>query len=205
MKKLLQIAILLGGFFITGHCFAAGGYAGSFQGSGYASQPSGSDCCPVDQPTGECWCRFVHYQPCPYKTWQCVNEPVYYCKTNCRKVPQYYQVQKCRYVPSYYCETKCRYVPEYYQTQHCTYRKKYLCEEKCRYIPRYYIKKVCANPCPAVCPQPCPTCPEPACPQACPACPKACPVCPQPCPVCPGARGNDSCPRPFNKSNQLDY
>ena len=49
-----------------------------------------------DQATGECWCKYVHYQPCYYYTKRCVTENKYCTKKCCRQVPQCYEVQRCR-------------------------------------------------------------------------------------------------------------
>lgn len=113
----------------------------------------GSDACcaPADQPTGDCWCLYCHYEPCYYNTYRCVQKPVYTTKKCCRYVPKYYQVQRCRYVPQYYCETKCCQVPEYYDVCECNYCTETVCDKCCKYVPKYYWKHVCNNPCDTGC------------------------------------------------------
>lgn len=125
---------------------------------GYVQGTTDASCCPEDQPcdekTGECWCKYVHYEPCYYNTWRCVETPQYYTKKCCRYVPKYYEVQKCRYVPQYYNETCCRYEPEYYDTQECRTCKQWVCDKHCKYKPCYYYKHVCGD---TNCQTPCPT------------------------------------------------
>ena len=132
MKKLFQLGAMCFGLLAT---------------QGYAeeccAQPDAG--CPADQPCGDCYCLYCHYEPCYYNDWKCVDEP-YTCKKQCcRQVPQYYEVEKCRYVPQYYKVTCCRYVPQYYCVEECKTRKKWCCEKKCRYVPRYYYKHICGN------------------------------------------------------------
>lgn len=118
--------------------------------------------CPQDEACGECYCKYVRYEPqCCYKQ-RCVEEcipcpktccryvPEYYDVQRCRYIPQYYcvQVQKCRYVPEYYCEQKCRYVPQYYCVQDYKTCKKIICEPEYTYVPRYYWKHECRPGCP---------------------------------------------------------
>jgi len=156
MKKLFQLGAVFFGILMAQNGFAQD-YAGSegyssgsaYQGGAYASG-SGSDCCApqdqcCDQATNDCWCRYVHYEPCYYTTKRCVNYCVPCTRKCCRYCPKYYQVQRCRYVPQYYCETLCRYCPEYYdvcEQKQCT---KTVCDTHCRYVPRYYWKHVCGQ------------------------------------------------------------
>jgi hypothetical protein len=135
MKKLFLIGAFLLGI------FSVNGYSLGFFGGG------GGDCCPqpCGQPTGECYCLYVDYQPCYYTTKRCIEEQIPCSRRCCRMVPQYYQVQRCRYVPEYYCDTQCRYVPEYYDVPETKCCKRIICEPQCRYVPRYYWKHVCAD------------------------------------------------------------
>ncbi len=130
---------------------------GSYDKDGYVQGAADASSCPQDHPcdqqTGECWCKYVHYEPCYYNTWRCVETPKYYTKKCCRYVPKYYEVQKCRMVPQYYNETCCRYEPEYYDTQECTTCKQWVCDKHCKYKPCYYYKHVCGD---AKCTTPCP-------------------------------------------------
>lgn len=106
-----------------------------------------------DTATGECWCKYCHYEPCVYYTKRCVTENKYCTKKCCRQVPKYYEVQRCKYVPQYYNETCCKMCPEYYDVQECIPCKKWVCDRHCKYVPRYYYKHVCGQP---GCPTPCP-------------------------------------------------
>lgn len=118
-------------------------------------------CCPPDQACGDCYCKYVRYEPrCTYSK-RCIEEqvccprkccrfvPEYYDVQRCRYVPQYYtiQVQKCRYVPEYYCEKKCRYVPQYYEVNDYKTCKKYVCEPNYTCVPKYYWKRECRTGC----------------------------------------------------------
>lgn len=147
-----------------------GQYAqGQYSAQGQAQAPSGQviydNACPADsacdQPMNDCYCLYVHYEPCYYCTPRCVEEQVPYQETCCRMVPQYYQVQKCRMVPEYYNETCCKQVPEYYQVEKCRTCKKWVQDQHCQYKPCYYWKHVCGNP---NCTNPAPT--APACPRS---------------------------------------
>lgn len=115
-------------------------------------EPRADHAC-ADTQTGDCWCKYVHYEPCYYYTKRCVTENKYCTKKCCRQVPKYYQVQRCRYVPQYYCETCCKMCPEYYDVQECIPCQKWVCDRHCKYVPRYYWKHVCGQ---AGCPTPCP-------------------------------------------------
>lgn len=138
MKKLFQIGALFLGIFMIQNTYAQCG-----------SGSCAPSCCeqPCDQPTNDCWCKFVHYQPCYYNTYRCYEEQIPCPKKCCRMVPQYYEVQKCRYVPEYYTVTCCRQVPEYYTVEQYRCCKRTICEPQCKYVPRYYWKRVCNNPC----------------------------------------------------------
>jgi hypothetical protein len=153
-----------GGGYRGGWSGGAGGYDGGYAGGGFGGGCGAGGCavpqdnccpqdCPADKPLNDCWCLYVHYEPCHYKDWKCCEEPQYCTRRCCRKVPKYFEVQKCRYVPQYYCETCCRYENEYYDVQDCKMCKKWVCEDKCRYVPKYYYKHVCGNP---DCTNPCP-------------------------------------------------
>lgn len=148
MKKLC----LLGAFLFS--IFTAQGFAQCGSGS---CAPCGDSCattpcCPqvCDQGTGECYCKYVRYNPCPYSVTRCYQEQIPYTVKCCRSVPQYYPIQKVRYVPEYYTVTGCRQVPEYYDVQksYCVTRSYQ--EPHCRYVPTYYWKhecQQCAAPC----------------------------------------------------------
>jgi hypothetical protein len=166
MKMLFQISVVLFGLLTT-----ASAYSQDF-GSGYASAPvnyqggdtQGQNCCPpdqaCDQSTGDCWCRYVHYEPCYYQTQRCVCDQIPCTKNCCRMVPKYYQVQRCRMVPQYYCDTVCRMQPEYYCVPDCKTVQRVVCDTHCRYVPKYYWKHTCGdNTCQTPCPttSPCPT------------------------------------------------
>lgn len=107
-----------------------------------------------DQPMNDCWCLYVHYEPCYYNTKRCIEEKVPCKKQCCRYVPQYYEVDRCRYVPQYYKETCCRYVPQYYCVDDCKTCYKWVCDQHCKYVPQYYWKHVCGQ---AGCATACPT------------------------------------------------
>lgn len=120
------------------------GRGSNFGGYGRGAVYQGGDC--REQPTGQCYCQYVRYEPRPYTTTRCVEERYNCPKTCCRMVPEYFQVQKCRYVPEYYCETRCKQVPQYYEVQECKTRYKTICEPQCDYVPKYYWR--CENkPC----------------------------------------------------------
>lgn len=105
-------------------------------------------CC--DTPCGDCWCLYVHYEPCYYTTKRCVEERIPCTKQCCRKVPKYYQVERCRMVPEKYTETVCKYENEYYCEPDCKVCKKTVCDQHCTYKPKYYWKRTCNN---VACPQ----------------------------------------------------
>jgi hypothetical protein len=163
MKKLFQIGALCLGLLMAQAGFAADAppappaAPSNMHNSGDVIQ-DGS--CPVDGPcgdqrTGDCWCRFVHYQPCYYTTQRCVEEQVPCQKRCCRMVPKYCEVQKCRYVPQYYCETICKQEPEYYCTTEYKCCKKWVCDRHCKYVPTYYWKHLCGDQ--GKCGRPCPS------------------------------------------------
>lgn len=103
-----------------------------------------SDAC-CDKPTGECYCKYVRYEPCYYTTKRCIDEQVPCVKRCCRMKPEYYQVRCCRMVPEYYYVTKCRQCPEYYDVTEYKCQKKVICEPQCKYVPKYYWKRTCCN------------------------------------------------------------
>lgn len=142
MKKIFQIGVVLCGILMTQFAYA--------QNEGCcAPAVQQQEAAPCDQPTGECICKYVHYEPCYYNNWKCCDD-VKMCKEKCtRYVPQYYQVQRCKMVPQYYTETCCRQVAECYYVDKCIPCKKWVCEKCCKYVPRYYYKKTCGNPCAA--------------------------------------------------------
>lgn len=126
---------------------------GAFLFSVFAGQSAYSQCCPTaqpcdrpcDQPCNECWCLYVHYEPCYYNTKRCVEEQIPCTRKCCRMVPRYYQVQRCRYVPEYYTETRCCQECEYYQVNDCRTCKRVICEPQCKYVPKYYWKHSCGD------------------------------------------------------------
>lgn len=123
---------------------------------GYAPQgPAQGGGCPEDHPCpdqalNDCWCLYVHYEPCYYTTQRCVEEQIPCTKKCWRKVPRYYEVKKCKMVPQYYCETRCKYENECYEVADTKCCKKVVCDTHCKYVPKYYWKHVCGN---AECPQ----------------------------------------------------
>ncbi len=152
MKKLFIIGASLLSIFTAQGAFA--GCCGT-SACGDVGYGGGNDCgacqsdcgSPCDQPTNNCYCQYVRYQPYYYSTKRCVQECVPCSKKCCRWVPQYYQVQRCRYVPEYYCETRCKQVCEYYDVPDCKYYNRVICEPQCTYIPQYYWKYSCGNNC----------------------------------------------------------
>lgn len=149
MKKLFQIGALFCGILMTQF-----GYS-----QDYYPPVQGNQQCPADHPCpdqacNDCWCMYVHYEPCYYTTKRCVEEQIPCKKRCCRYVDKYCEVQRCRYVPEYYTETLCRKVPEYYDVDDCKTCKKWVCDTHCKYVPKYYWKHVCGQ---TDCPTPCPT------------------------------------------------
>lgn len=132
MKKLFQLGAIFLGILVTS-AIGAQDYANN----------DGSECCPADTKTGECYCLYCHYEPCYYCTCRCVEEKIPCKKQCCRYVPKYYDCQRCRYVPQYYCETYCRYEPEYYCVDDCKTCTKYVYDKHCKYVPKYYWKHTC--------------------------------------------------------------
>lgn len=141
MKKLCLMGAFLFSIFAAQTGFS---YGGGCCGAPCCDQPAND--CGCEEKTGECVCRYVRWQACPYTIQRCVQEQVPYCRRCCRMVPQYYEVQKCRYVPEYYSVTCCRQVPEYYDVQECRTVCRTVCEQACNYVPRYYWKREC-QPC----------------------------------------------------------
>ena len=138
MKKIFAMFACLFGVFAVSNVYSQ---------DGGCCAPACAPAAPCDQPAGECYCKYVHYQACPYTTTQCVCEQVPCPRQCCRQVPQYYQVQCCRYVPEYYSVTKCRSVPEYYTVCDYKTRTKQICIPQCRYVPRFYWKQECRPNC----------------------------------------------------------
>lgn len=116
--------------------------AGNFQG-----QAAGGECCPAEEPVGDCYCLYRRYKACPYYTCNCEYCPKYSYTRCCRQVPQNYCVTRCRMVPQYYQEQCCRQVPQYYYTCQCTHCPKYTYTKCCRYVPEYYYKHECKPNC----------------------------------------------------------
>ncbi|MDP1834793.1 MAG: hypothetical protein Q8K75_02580 [Chlamydiales bacterium] len=146
MKKLFQIGAFLCGVLMTQAGFAD--YTNNYSNSNGCNpccqqQPE----CPPDQPCGDCYCLYAHYEPCYTNNWRCCEEPRWTQKKCCRWVPREYQVQRCRYVPQYYCETCTKYEPQYYCVDQCVTCKKWVCDRQCKYVPRYYYKRVCNQAC----------------------------------------------------------
>lgn len=124
-----------------------GGYAYDGRDGGCPADHPVAGAAQCDQPCGDCYCLYCHYQPKYYCTYRCEYEPKYCYKKCCRYVPQYYQQCCCRYVPQYYYKTCCRQVPQYYYTCECNYCKKYVPETHCKYEPCYYYKHTAAPTC----------------------------------------------------------
>lgn len=151
MKMLFQIGVVFFGLLM-----AANAYTQDYVNGG-AGYQGGQNCCPTeapcDQPANDCWCKYVHWEPCYYTTQRCIQEAIPCQKQCCRMVPKYFQVQRCRYVPQYYCDTVCRYEPEYYCVPDCKYVNKVVCDQHCRYVPKTYWKHTCGD---TTCTNPCP-------------------------------------------------
>ena len=147
MKNYLKIGLILCGILTTSLAYSQDMNMPSqnFQGNTYANENVGGGDSSCDQPCGDCYCLYCHWEPCYYNDWRCCEEPRYSKRKCCRYVPKYYEVQRCRYVPQYYCETCCKYEAEEYCVDECKMCKKWVCDKKCKYVPRYYYKHVC-NP-----------------------------------------------------------
>jgi len=118
---------------------------GQQQYAGTDGAPPADGPCPTDQKLNDCWCRYVHYEPCYYTTKRCEKIQVP-CKKQCtRMVPKYYQVQRCKMVPQYYTETCCRQEQECYEVDDCKVCDKWCEDQHCRYVPKYYWKHVCGD------------------------------------------------------------
>lgn len=117
-----------------------------------ASLASAQDAC-EGQPTGDCYCKCVKYEPCYYKTNRC--EYVEKCQEvkHCRWVAQPYEKQCIRYVPECYTEVRTRYVPETYVTLETRKVPVWRCDVQCKMVPKYYYQHVCQPQ--AECEQPC--------------------------------------------------
>lgn len=162
MKRLLQIGAILCSFLITSSVYSQNTGVqtnpDAYQNNnGVAADQGGG--CPADhpcedQPCNDCWCLYVHYEPCYYQTKRCVEEQIPCKKKCCRMCDKYYEVQRCRMVPEYYTETICRQEPEYYEVDDCKTCTKWVCDQHCKYVPKYYWKHVCGQEgCNAPCPQ----------------------------------------------------
>lgn len=151
MKGLLKISLVLCGLFFTTSAFAQDCY---YNDNAYNNMQNSTCDTACDQPVNDCWCRYVHWQPCYYQTTRCVEEQVPCQKNCCRMVPKYYQVQRCKMVPEYYTETVCRNEPEYYCVPDCQTVTRTVCDTHCKYVPQYYWKHTCGNnDCTTTCPQ----------------------------------------------------
>lgn len=161
MNKLFKIGAVVACLLLT-QVFADDSYGYGDQGYAVNAPVQGQQgCpadCPADQPLNDCWCLYVHYEPCYYQTKRCVEECIPCKKRCCRKVPKYYEVKKCRMVPEYYCETCCKYENEYYEVDDTKTCKKWVCDTHCKYVPKYYWKHTCGK---EGCPSPAPS--QPAC------------------------------------------
>ena len=174
MKKLFQLGAV---FFcilmtqtVSAENYSSSNYGSSNNGSNYGSTYASSGSAEAnviydnehrddhpceDQATGDCYCKYVKYEPCYYTTKRCVQEQIPCTKKCCRYVDQYYEVKKCKYVPEYYTETKSCKVPEYYEVPDCKTCTKTICEKHCKYVPKYYWKHTCGDN--SGCTRPCPT------------------------------------------------
>ena len=149
MEKIMNKLLQLGALF----CCMLFSSAISAQ-QGCCPAPQAQACCDqvCDQPAGDAYRLYVHYEPCHYTTKRCVEECVPCTKKCYRKVPEYYQVERCRMVPEKYCETCCRYKTECYEVADTKTCKKWVCDQHCKYVPKYYWKHEC-EPVTACCPQ----------------------------------------------------
>lgn len=138
MKNIITL-----GAFLFGMAFTQAAFADDATNNGACCAPVQQPC--GDQPTGECYCMYVKYEPCYYTTKRCVEECIPCKRKCCRSVPRYYEVQRCRYVPQYYTETICKNEKEYYYVDEVKTCKKTICEQQCKYVPKYYWKHNCAN------------------------------------------------------------
>jgi hypothetical protein len=163
MKKLLQLGAILCSFLITQSLYSQnnGDYNNDYAANGApaAAVAGNQGGCPEDHPcgdqaVGDCWCLYVHYEPCYYQTKRCVEEQIPCKKRCCRMVERQCEVQRCRMVPEYYTETACYQEPEYYEVDDCKTCKKWVCDQHCEYVPKYYWKHVCGQPdCGTACPR----------------------------------------------------
>lgn len=135
MKMLLKLSAIVCGLFLASSAFADGGACCA------AQQPDNCQ----DQATGECWCKYVHWEACPYTTSRCVEVQVPCQRQCCRYVPRYCEVQCCRWVPQYCTVACCCYEPEYYCAPDCKTCTQTVCDTHCRYVPQCYWKKVCCQ------------------------------------------------------------
>ena len=110
-------------------------------------------CCPEDHPyQGQtacdgCYELYVHYEPCCYKKYYCVEEQVP-CKKRClRYVDRYYEVRRYRYVPEYYNVTIMQREPEYYVVEETRPVARTVEQLEYGCVPQYYWKPVCPEQC----------------------------------------------------------
>ncbi len=154
MKNLLTLgAVIVGLFTISG----ANAQCGN-GGCGAPAQACAQPCAPSEQPTGDCWCKFVRYNPSYYSVPRCVEERIPCTKKACRMITKTYDVKKCRMVPEYFTETYCYQEPEYYDVPDCKIVQRTVYDQKVKMIPEYFWKQTCNNPCAAAQPAPAPAC-----------------------------------------------
>jgi hypothetical protein len=77
MNKLFKIGAVVACLLLT-QVFADDSYGYGDQGYAVNAPVQGQQgCpadCPADQPLNDCWCLYVHYEPCYYQTKRCVEE-----------------------------------------------------------------------------------------------------------------------------------
>ena len=138
MKMLLKLSVVVCGLFLatnlSAQCCGAAPTA--------CAAPMEEAC---DQPTGDCWCRYVHWQACPYTTSRCIDVPCPCQKQCCRWVPVSCEVECCKYVPQYCTVPACRYECEYFCVPDCKTIQQTVCDQHCKYVPQYYWKHVCGE------------------------------------------------------------
>jgi hypothetical protein len=147
MKKLILLGAVAFGMFFSADANAQCGTGSCGAQPSCAPVSAQQSCAPADQPTNNCWCQYVHYEPNYYCTPRCVAEQVPYTEKACRYNTKYYDVQRCRYVPEYYTETYSYQEPEYYDVckSKTVYRTEY--DTHVEYKPSYYWKNECGNSC----------------------------------------------------------
>lgn len=152
MKKFLTTCFAALGFFFAAS--AAHADDNTACQSNACPEPKAECCAPCpDQPCGESYQLYCHYEPCYYNEWHTVCEPKVVRKKCCRYVPKQYEKCCVKYVPQYYTQTCCRYEPEYYYVDETKNVTRKVCQQKCKYVPKYYYKHVCdknaCDPCQA--------------------------------------------------------